>query len=115
MIEIGFFFKVSNLIAKYSMKITLGDQDWFTMLGWKIPSLFYNLPCEFNFQTSLQYLAMYKLVNSTVLAGEFHKYNYCGPRHKAKIMHSNGCGPTIEHCLTIGQNIGFSIPNKPPV
>ena len=95
----SFLFKVSKLISEYSMKITLGDQDWFTMLGWKIPSLFYNLPCEFNLQTSLQYLAQYKLENNTELAREFHKYNYCVPRHNAKIMHSNGCGPKIEHCL----------------
>ena len=27
----------NSRLSKYSMKITLGDQDWFTMLGWKSP------------------------------------------------------------------------------
>jgi hypothetical protein len=31
-----------------------GDQDWFNMLSWSHPELFYILPCIYNWQTSVQ-------------------------------------------------------------
>lgn len=82
--------RVFSLITHYKMSITLGDQDWFTMLGWKEPSLFHILPCQFNLQTSMQYLVMgdYREV--------FHHYHSCVSPSQAMVIHRNGCGPTGE-------------------
>ena len=40
--------------VRYGLQMTLGDQDWFTVLGYELPHLFYHLPCRFNMQTSVQ-------------------------------------------------------------
>jgi len=84
--------KVSEILKKYKLDITLGDQDWFTLLGFEVPSLFYSLPCEYNMQRSVQYL-------NSEYSNVFYKYSYCNALHKARILHRNGCGPKVEHCI----------------
>ena len=42
------------MMVRYGLQMTLGDQDWFTVLGYELPHLFYHLPCRFNMQTSVQ-------------------------------------------------------------
>ena len=42
------------IVVRYGLQMTLGDQDWFTVLGYELPHLFYHLPCRFNMQTSVQ-------------------------------------------------------------
>merc|ERR1719483_700444 len=48
--------KVTELTKLYMYNMTLGDQDWFTNLGFSHPELFSVLPCQYNAQTSIQYL-----------------------------------------------------------
>ena len=43
-----------RMMVRYGLQMTLGDQDWFTVLGYELPHLFYHLPCRFNMQTSVQ-------------------------------------------------------------
>ena len=81
------------------MKITLGDQDYLTMLGWEDPSLFHLMDCRDNMQRSMQYLAAYVRDGNQNMARQFVKYNYCAPETKARIIHFNGCGPKVENCL----------------
>jgi len=83
---------VTKLVERFSMPLSLGDQDWFTMLAWQEPTLFQPLPCVWNYQKSLQYLTDPKA------APVFLQYNYCGLPHTAKIEHIAGCGPKVEHC-----------------
>ena len=45
---------VVMMMVRYGLQMTLGDQDWFTVLGYELPHLFYHLPCRFNMQTSVQ-------------------------------------------------------------
>ena len=73
--------------------MTLGDQDWLTVLSFEWPSLFYQLPCEYNVQTSLQYLASYHHHGQMELQQKFPLYHYCVLPHQSKIVHLNGCGP----------------------
>ena len=42
------------IVVRYGLQMTLGDQDWFTVLGYELPHLFYHLPCRYNMQTSVQ-------------------------------------------------------------
>lgn len=82
----------TQLVYKYQMKLTLGDQDWFSMLAWQHPNLFLPLSCKWNYQNSVQYLL------DPEMAALFQKYHYCGLFHTAYIEHRNGCGPLPEHC-----------------
>jgi len=34
---------------RFNDKCMLGDQDWFTLLSWRMPECFYQLPCAFNY------------------------------------------------------------------
>jgi len=34
---------------RFNDKCMLGDQDWFTLLSWRMPACFYQLPCAFNY------------------------------------------------------------------
>ncbi|EDW01927.1 xyloside xylosyltransferase 1 [Drosophila grimshawi] len=43
-------FEVNRLVAKYSFKGHLGDQDFFTLLGYEYPNLIYRLDCVWNRQ-----------------------------------------------------------------
>ncbi|SPP73209.1 blast:Xyloside xylosyltransferase 1 [Drosophila guanche] len=42
--------EVQTLVAKYSFKGHLGDQDFFTLLGYEYPNLIYRLDCVWNRQ-----------------------------------------------------------------
>ncbi|KAL1484002.1 hypothetical protein MTO96_032820 [Rhipicephalus appendiculatus] len=41
---------VQWLVEKYSFEGTLGDQDFYSLLSWEFPELFYVLPCTWNRQ-----------------------------------------------------------------
>jgi xylosyl alpha-1,3-xylosyltransferase len=41
---------VKNLVEKYSFKGHLGDQDFYTLLGYEFPGLIYRLDCIWNRQ-----------------------------------------------------------------
>ena len=45
---------VDALMSKYLYEMFLAEQDWLTNLGFTHPQLFYNLPCQFNRQTSIR-------------------------------------------------------------
>lgn len=47
--------EVKRVMRKYGYTVSLGDQDWFTNIGYEAPHLFYRLPCQFNAQVSVQY------------------------------------------------------------
>jgi len=83
---------VDHLMERYHLKMSVGDQDWFTALSFAQPRLFVQLPCTFNMQTSLQYWSSHKSM--------FWSYRHCEPGHLAriKIFHGNGCGPKPEDC-----------------
>lgn len=42
--------RVEQLVAKYSFVGHLGDQDFYSLLGWEHPGLIYVLPCSWNRQ-----------------------------------------------------------------
>lgn len=83
--------RVAQLRDRYMYDFALGDQDWLTNLGFSHPELFHLLPCQFNKQTSIQYLA-------PPWEDTFDQYHYCCTKAEVKIMHRNGCGPTPENC-----------------
>ena len=82
--------KVTALFQHYRTKMTVGDQDWFTLLSFTEPQLFTILPCQYNAQTSMQYWHSHKET--------FHDYHHCDELSKIKIFHRNGCGPKPEYC-----------------
>ena len=45
---------VERLMSKFSYKMFLAEQDWLTNLGFTHPNMIYNLPCQFNRQTSIK-------------------------------------------------------------
>ena len=49
---------VDRLMTSFMYRMFLAEQDWLTNLGWTHPELFYNLPCEFNRQTSIRNLGI---------------------------------------------------------
>ena len=75
--------RVKEIQEKYKYKFTLGDQDWFTNLGWLHPELFYILPCKFNSQTSVQYLR-------PPWEETFQQYHHCDDHSNIVIFHRNG-------------------------
>ena len=82
--------RVHLLFSTYQMKMTVGDQDWFTLLSYQQENLFSILPCQFNAQTSLQYWSANKPT--------FYSYHHCDVPGSIKIYHCNGCGPKPESC-----------------
>lgn len=80
---------VDQLMTKYLYVMFLAEQDWMTNLGFSHPELFYNLPCEFNRQTSIDYLR-------PPWVDIFPSYHHCAG--DIKIWHRNGCGPTPRCC-----------------
>merc|ERR1719195_678881 len=76
---------------KYGFTYTLAEQDLFTLIGWEQPHLFYNLPCTFNKQVSIQYLTP---PTDTL----FPRYHACAPLSRVHILHLNGCGPAPKFC-----------------
>ena len=84
--------KVGQLLDKYGLaRMSLGDQDWLTCLGWDQPHLFHILPCQFNRQTDLMYLR-------EGWEEVFDEYHHCEAGAAVKIVHRNGCGPTPAFC-----------------
>ena len=45
---------VDSLMTRYSYRMFLAEQDWLTNLGFSHPQMIYNLPCQFNRQTSIR-------------------------------------------------------------
>ena len=82
--------KVEELFTRYQMKMSVGDQDWLTLLSFQEESLFSILPCQYNAQTSLQYWHLFRAT--------FSSYHQCGGPSTAKIVHFNGCGPEPQSC-----------------
>ena len=72
---------------KFGFLMTLGDQDWLTLLSFEVPSLFYRLPCYFNVQTSLQYLASYQHNAQLELQQRFPLYHYCVLPHQVSLYY----------------------------
>ena len=66
-----------NLTLHRTVKVSVGDQDWLTLLSWAEPSLFHILPCQYNLQTSLQYWHQYR--------NTFRQYRQCGTPADLKI------------------------------
>lgn len=61
---------IGNLVKKFgNMRGHLGDQDFYTLIGWKIPEIFYNLNCKFNRQLCSYWLPHYPKI--------WHKWNTC--------------------------------------
>ncbi|XP_023325663.1 xyloside xylosyltransferase 1 isoform X6 [Eurytemora carolleeae] len=83
--------KIDYLVKKFGYPFALAEQDFFTNLGFMFPDLFHILPCQFNTQTSLQYL-------SSPFENIFKSYHYCDRKENIKIFHLNGCGPTPAQC-----------------
>lgn len=83
---------VDHLMERYHLKMSVGDQDWFTALSFAQPRLFSHLPCRFNTQTSLQYWSSHRMM--------FGAYHQCEPSRPGRIniFHRNGCGPKPEDC-----------------
>ena len=81
---------VDALFKTYNMSITVGDQDFFTLLSFHSNNLISILPCQFNTQTSMQYWAANK--------ESFHSFHFCDVPSSIKIFHGNGCGPHPEQC-----------------
>eukprot|EP00090_Calanus_glacialis_P000937 TRINITY_DN10676_c0_g1_i1.p1 TRINITY_DN10676_c0_g1~~TRINITY_DN10676_c0_g1_i1.p1 ORF type:complete len:414 (+),score=84.46 TRINITY_DN10676_c0_g1_i1:41-1282(+) len=82
---------VDHLMQKYMYTMFLAEQDWMTNLGFSHPHLFYHLPCQFNRQTSIDYLR-------PPWVDSFHSYHHCDLPRNIKIFHRNGCGPTPRCC-----------------
>ena len=89
---------VDFLMKKFGYKMTVGDQDWMNNLSFSHPTLFYSLPCQFNRQTSIDYMRPPWIES-------FPKYHFCDKPSNIKIFHRNGCGPTPKFC-------GYHFPSK---
>ncbi|XP_023327693.1 xyloside xylosyltransferase 1 [Eurytemora carolleeae] len=88
---------IRKIMKKYvGVQISTGDQDWFNLVGFTSPELFFPLPCVFNMQTSVQYLYYPQ-------EEKFIKYHYCAEKSQGKIFHFNGCGPRPIDCKNIIQ------------
>ncbi|XP_023345198.1 xyloside xylosyltransferase 1 isoform X2 [Eurytemora carolleeae] len=65
----------------------LGDQDLFTLMGWEYSELFYNLPCQYNYQT-------YRDIDYTQFSLELDVKNddpeYRNCKNQGKVIHVNG-------------------------
>lgn len=96
-------FLFSLLAEKYFYQSHLGDQCFFTLLGFEHPEWFYSLPCEYNYQVGLKtewtnpkriYIATifpFKLDLSMYQEGIediFYLYHNC--QSEVKIYHGNG-------------------------
>ena len=42
-------FLTFKMSTRFKGKCLLGDQEWVTLLSWKMPAFFYKLPCAFNY------------------------------------------------------------------
>ena len=78
---------LDKLAEKYLYRSHLGDQCFFTLLGFEFPEWFKILPCGFNYQldTSLAVQLAYRSI--------FDKYHNCrdiDTSDDIKIYHGNG-------------------------
>lgn len=71
---------VQNLVKKYLFKGHLGDQDYFTILGYERPELVHMLPCQFNRQLCVWW-------RDHGYSDIFEQYFQCGGN--VKIYHGN--------------------------
>ena len=87
--------RVRQLHSLYMFDYALGDQDWFTELGFSHPDLFHVISCQFNRQTSIQVnnkhegeeqIFFFQYL-SPPWEMEFESYHHCGPKKDVKIMH----------------------------
>jgi len=84
--------KMVELVKSFDgFTISTGDQDWFNLVSFTHPGLFYTLPCVYNMQTSVQYLYH-------PMEDRFVKYHFCADKSQTKIFHYNGCGPRPDGC-----------------
>jgi len=89
--------KVFDLMRTYGYHVTLGDQDWFTNVGFENRDLYYRLPCQFNSQVSVQYWR-------PPFEENFMEYHHCEkPYH---VIHKNGCGPDKATCDEVLRKAG---------
>ena len=42
-------FLTFKMSTRFKGKCLLGDQEWVTLLSWKMPAFFFQLPCAFNY------------------------------------------------------------------
>jgi len=78
----------SHLAMQFKYVFTLAEQDWFTNVALAHPQLVYVLPCQFNRQTSIQWL-------HPPYEEDFEKFHSCP---SVKVRHVNGCGPRPQDC-----------------
>jgi len=78
----------SDLALQFKYVFTLAEQDWFTNVGLAHPQLVYVMPCQFNRQTSIQWL-------HPPYEEDFEKFHSCP---SVKVRHVNGCGPRPQDC-----------------
>lgn len=75
------FIATRELAQKYSFSSHLGDQCFFTLLGMEFPHLFYDLPCEYNYQLDVSFARK-------EFRDIFNSYHNCSA--EPKIYHGNG-------------------------
>ena len=63
--------RVRQLHSLYIFDYSLGDQDWFSELGFSHPNLFHILSCQFNRQTSIQVNMTEKKLNVKMTETEY--------------------------------------------
>jgi hypothetical protein len=78
----------SRLAQEFGYEFTLAEQDWMTNLGLKYPQLVHVLPCQYNRQTSIQWL-------KPPYEDTFEDFHSCP---EVRLRHLNGCGPRPEDC-----------------
>ena len=89
--------RVRQLHNLYMFDYSLGDQDWFSELGFSHPNLFHLLPCQFKRQTSIQVekakvrMFFERIFQLQYLQPpwemEFDSYHQCVSKKDVKIMH----------------------------
>ena len=100
---------IKELTARFQFKGHLGDQDYFTIIGWSDRSVFYELSCEWNRQlctyNKIAYHDFKVNQNNSIFCdmslfywkekyGEtWEAFHECKPQ--PKILHGN-CGTDIE-------------------
>ena len=76
---------INKLTKKYRFKGHLGDQDYFTLIGWEDRTVFYEMGCEWNRQLCEYWKRHY--------GGTWEEFHKC--ENQAKILHGN-CKTEIE-------------------
>jgi hypothetical protein len=99
---------VAGLRRHFRYAFRLGDQDWWTNLSFLHPALFHPLPCWFNVQTSLQYLAQ-------PWRARFPDFHHCCPATAVRVLH-RCLAPGLDTCpgTGAGPRAGSAGPTRPP-